>query len=139
MSASVRGASFASRRIVVPMPGFRLEYLNRSSAAIAGPTISLSRQRGSVAELGEQVAAQQGPGRLFVEDACLPAMGNMRRVEVADPLAFAQIDRFTVLQDARRAVGHVVQRHQTSGLPCATSACGATASHSFIAPHSSAS
>jgi hypothetical protein len=28
----------------------------------------------------------------------------------------AELDRFTVLQDARFAVGHVVQRNQTSGL-----------------------
>ncbi len=116
MSASVRGESSASRRIVAPMPGLRLEYLNMSSAAIAGPTISLSVNAGAVAELGEQVAAQQRPGRLLVKNARLPAMRDVRRVEVADPLAVAEVDRFAVLQDARRAVGHVVQRDQTSGL-----------------------
>ena len=46
MSASVRGENSASRRIVVPMPGFRLEYWKMSSAAIAGPTTSLSVKAG---------------------------------------------------------------------------------------------
>ena len=46
MSANVRGENSASRRIVAPMPGFRLENLKRSSAAIAGPTTSASVNAG---------------------------------------------------------------------------------------------
>jgi hypothetical protein len=74
------------------------------------------RQGRSVAELGEQVAAQQRPGRFFIDDARFPAMGNVRRVEVANPLAVAELDRLAVLQNPRCAVGHVIQRYQTSGL-----------------------
>ena len=48
--------------------------------------------------------------------AGVPAVRDMRRVEVADPLA-AEVDHLAVLQHARRAVGHVVERHHAAGLP----------------------
>ena len=41
----------------------------------------------------------------------------MRRVDVADPLALAEIDGFAVFEQTRRAIGHVVQRHHDFGLP----------------------
>ena len=140
MSASVRGASFARPRIVAPMPGLRLEYLNRSSAAIAGPTMSPSVSAGPSAELGEQVAAHQGVRRLLVQHAGVPAVRGVRRVDEADALAAAEVDRLAVRR-ARAARG----RRNRSATPCSrfdrarACACGATASHSFIAPHSSAS
>ena len=46
MIASVRGASSARRRIVLPMMGLRLEAWNKSSAAIASPTTSASVNAG---------------------------------------------------------------------------------------------
>ena len=73
-------------------------------------------QRRAVAELGEQVAAQQGPRRLLVQHAGVPAMRRMRRVDEADALAAAEVDHFAVLQHARRAVGEVVERHHAAGL-----------------------
>ena len=80
-----------------------------SSAANRRPdNIALCQSR-TIAELGKQVAAKQGLAHLFIKNAGVPTVGYMRRVDVADPLAFTQIDDFTVVQDLRRAVGHVVQ------------------------------
>ena len=104
MSASVRGARSASPRMVVPMPGFRLEYRNMSSAAIAGPTISLSVNAGPSPTWVNRSPHNSVPVVLFVQNARLPAMRDMRRVEVADALAVAEVDRFTVAA-ARAARG----------------------------------
>jgi len=48
--------------------------------------IALCQSR-TIAELGKQVAAEQGSACLFVKNAGVPTVGNMRRVDVTDPLA----------------------------------------------------
>ena len=74
------------------------------------PENVVARDRFGIADMGEQVAAQQCL-RLFLEhQPGIPAMGHMRGVEIAD-LAPAQIDGLAIGQRARRPVGHVVERH----------------------------
>jgi hypothetical protein len=68
------------------MLGLRHEYLNRSSAAIAGLNDVALRQGRAVAELGEEIAAHQGPGRFLEDHTGVPAVRGMGRIEVADPL-----------------------------------------------------
>ena len=89
-------------------------------------------------QLGEQVAAQQGSGRLLMDDAGIPAVRSVRGIDVADPLA-ADVDHLAVCQHARRRSAMSFRDTRQPVIPCATCASGAMASHSFMAPHSSAS
>jgi hypothetical protein len=70
---------------------------------------SLSVKAGPSPSWVNKSPQSKGSACLFVENAGVPAVGNMRRVDVADPLAFTQVDDFTVMQDLRRTVCHVVQ------------------------------
>ena len=122
------------------MPGARLEYWNRSSAAIAGPTISPSVSAGPSPSWVNRSPHMRVPRRLLVQHARVPAMRGMRRIDVAHALAAAEVDGLSVVEHARRAVRHVVQRHHAAGAAVRElEPAGATASHSFMAPHSSAS
>ena len=114
ISARVFGASFARPRSVAPMPGLRDEYLKMSSAAIAGPTTSPSVKTLSLPSWVKQVAAQQRAGRLLVEDAGVPAVRGMRRIDEAHPLA-ADVDHLAVGEDAGRPVGEVIQGDEAAG------------------------
>ena len=141
ISASVRGASFARPRMVASHVRVEAtEYLNRSSAAIAGPTTSPSRQRRAVAELGEQVAAQQGAGRLLVSSRRRPSHAAYAACRCSAPACRAP-SSITSPSGSTRGARSAMSLSDTRQpvWPCATSALGATASHSFIAPHSSAS
>ena len=51
-----------------------------------------------------------------IQHAGVPAVRRMRRVDVAHALAAAEVDHLAVGEHARRAVGHVVERHQAAGL-----------------------
>jgi hypothetical protein len=70
------------------MAGFRQEYLNRSSAAMAGRQCH-PRSGPHVAKLGEEVAAHQSLRRFLEEDAGVPTVGRVRRVDIAGALAAA--------------------------------------------------
>src|SRR5207253_2151460 len=72
-----------------------------------GPDHVAPGQGGTVAELGEQVAAEQGAVPLLVEDAGVPAVRDVRRVDVADPPA-AEVDHLAVGQDARVDTGNEI-------------------------------
>jgi hypothetical protein len=78
----------------------------------AGPTMSLSMRRG-IAEMGEQIAAEQRLRRLLENYACIPAMGDMWRVDIAQALA-ADIDDFSICQDGQRAIGDIGDGYTTA-------------------------
>jgi hypothetical protein len=69
-----------------------------------------------VAEVGEQVPAEQGAGGLLEEDAGLPSMGHVRRIDVAYSLA-PQVKDVTVGHGHRRAIGKIVQRDHAAQRP----------------------
>ena len=60
-------------------------------------------------DLGEHVAAEQGSRRLLEQHLGLPAVGHVRRRDLAQPLA-ADVQHLAVLQRTRRPVAHVVER-----------------------------
>lgn len=69
-------------------------------------------QRPPVAQLGEQITAQQGRRRLLEQEPRLPGVGDVRRVEVAKPKGPDDLD-LAVGEGPGRPVGHLVQRHRT--------------------------
>jgi hypothetical protein len=52
-----------------------------------------SGEGGAIADLGEQVAAEQRASGLFGEHVGVPAVGHMGRVEAADAPAAEVVDR----------------------------------------------
>ena len=102
MTARVVGSRSASRRMVGPVSGVRQLAPKTSSAWAAALDDVVGRDRRPVAELGEEVAAEQRVGGLLVEDPGLPAVGDVRGVDVPDPV-LAELDDLAVGQRARAA------------------------------------
>ncbi len=113
MIASEVGASSARRRIVGAVCGVSAVEPNMSSAWSAGVEQVTVRQRGAVADLREQIAAEQRPGRLLVEDVRVPPVWHVRRVDVADPLA-AEIEHRLGAQGLGHPIGKIVHRHHAT-------------------------
>ena len=67
-------------------------------------------ERRAGADLGEQVAAQQRAGRLLEQHLGLPAVGHVRRRDLAHPLA-AEVDHLALGERPGRPVAQVVERH----------------------------
>jgi hypothetical protein len=117
MIASVRGASSANLRIVLPVAGFRLDAWNMSSAAIAGPTTSLSVRGTPSPRWVNKSPQSRMPVGLFIEDAGFASMWDMRCVQVANASVPAEVYRFTIGQHARCAIRHIIQRYHAADLP----------------------
>ncbi len=66
-------------------------------------------------------------------------MRRMRRVDVADALAATEVDSLAIGENRGGRSAMSFSETITPVWQCATWASGATASQSFIAPHSSAS
>jgi hypothetical protein len=94
-------------RMVGPVAGVRQVARKTSSAARAGSGNLLFGQGRASAERGEQVAAQQRFGCLLEEQAGIPAVGNMGRLDPANPLA-AQVHDLAILKRAGRPIGKVI-------------------------------
>ena len=69
----------------------------------------VARERGTVADLGEEVTAEQRAGGLLVEHARVPAVGHVRCVDVTNPVR-SQLDDLTVGERHRWTVAEVVVR-----------------------------
>ena len=98
---------------------------------------------GAVAELGEQVAEEEGPGLLLEEQVGLPVVRHVRRRDLDDAPGEATRRRCRAPPRppaARGARGSwSCSESITPSAPWATWACGAAARNSSTAPHSSAS
>src|SRR5579862_1433472 len=66
-----------------------------------------------IAAVGEQVSAEQSVGRLLEDNARIPAVGDMRRVDVPQALA-ADIDNLSIRQYAGRTVCHIGDGYTTA-------------------------
>ena len=93
MRARVRGFRAARRRSVGAVPGVRLVPWKMSSAAEGGTEdVGVVHEGRSVADLGEQVAAEEGAGGLVEHHLRLPAVGHVRGRDGEDPVA-ADVER----------------------------------------------
>ena len=66
--------------------------------------------------MGEQVSAEQCFRSLLEYDSRIPAVGDMRRVDVAQTLA-ADIDNFSIRQHTRRTVSQIGDGYMTANHP----------------------
>src|SRR5215471_4902226 len=73
----------------------------------------IGSKRGAVTELKEQVAAEEGSSSLLENEAGIPTVRNVRRVDAGGALA-PQIDRLSILECPRRTNRRVVQPDVTS-------------------------
>ena len=123
-------------------PGARRDAVapNMSSATDAAADDVVGRHRRTVADLAANRSPhEQGAGGLLEEHPGFPAVRDMRSVDVAHPMR-AEIEDLAVGERHRWAVAEVVRTTPSHpSAPCATSALGAAARNTFIAPHSSAS
>jgi hypothetical protein len=76
---------------------------------MAGPTPSPCIRVDAVAKLRKEIAAQERAGRLLKHHLGVAAV---RPIDVTYALAAAEVDHFAVSPHARRAIHHIVQRHQ---------------------------
>ena len=111
MSASVRGSRSARR----PQRGGRRRGEAGGAEQVVGgerglDEVGVVHEGGAVAGAGEQVAAQQGAGRLVVHHLRLPAVRDVRGDDRAHAVA-ADVAGAVVGDGHRRAVGEVVDRH----------------------------
>ena len=67
------------------------------------------------ATLGEKIAAQEGPRRLFHEVSALPGMGQVRCRKPPHAMPTERYD-FTVLHRARSPVGYIADRDDRGDL-----------------------
>ena len=103
-----------------PVCGARHVAWNIASAASAGSTTSSVVRAGPRTDLGEEVAAQQRAGGLLEEDLGLPAVGHVRRGDLADPLA-AEVDAPRPRRAARGGRSHrSLSEMSQPRAPCAT-------------------
>jgi hypothetical protein len=88
MMANVLGFSSVSFLMLDAVVGPKLVRLKKSSAAIAGPTISCSVNGGTVSKACKKVAAKKRACCFLENHPGVPAMGHMRRI---DSLVFTRI------------------------------------------------
>ncbi|MCI4679781.1 hypothetical protein K9U39_11835 [Rhodoblastus acidophilus] len=70
-------------------------------------------ERRPVARMCEQIATEKRPGGFLEENASLPIVRNMRRIDVPHASA-PQIDDFTIAQSARLPIRQIVKRNHAT-------------------------
>ena len=106
MTASRLGSSAARRRMVAPVSRREAGEVEPLLGGDRGPDDVAVGERGRVAQVGEEVAAEERARGLLVEQARVPAMGDMRRV---DPLHFlaSEVEPLAVAQGPGRPIRRV--------------------------------
>ena len=139
MRASVRGARSARRRSVGAVDG---REAGGAEHVLGGEGradhVDVVHERRAVAELAQQVAAEQGAGGLVEEHLGLPAVGHVRGGDGEDRVP-ADVEGLVGRSRPRGGrSAQVVERHVAAeGVEGDLAAAGAASSQRFIAPHSS--
>jgi hypothetical protein len=107
MTARVVGFSSASRLIVGPEFGVR-QLAKDIFRVHSGTDDVVRRECWTGSQLCKKIPAQQGAGRLFVENARFPAVGHVRGVDVTNSM-LAEVDDLTIGKWHRCSVGEIVE------------------------------
>ena len=108
ITASVFGSRSARVRIVGAVVGVRQLAPKTSSACAAAASTSFEVSGGPLAELGEEITAQECSGRLLEQHSGFPAVRYVGCVDVSDSMR-SEFEDLAVRERYGRAVGEVVE------------------------------